>query len=53
MKIAHPDKDATLCRYCKETGGEIPEAPSEYYCTVLTECPTHNLYCMYRKYLKR
>ena len=51
MKTETQCKRDEYCPYCKTTGGEIPEGPQEWYCTVLVECQDKDKNCLYRQHL--
>jgi len=45
MRTVH-DQNSEYCPHCKETGGEIAQAPRQVYCMAI-ECDAKNLNCLY------
>ena len=48
MKTVVYCKPEDFCIFCKETGGELPQAPLQFWC-MATECPTPEKRCEFAK----
>ncbi len=48
MKTCYMVRSNEFCPYCKETGGELPQAPAQYHCMIGDEhCLFPRVNCLF------
>lgn len=47
MKTVYMCRHNEFCPDCTETGGELPQAPTQYHCMAVDGCRTKDVNCMF------